>query len=152
MQQRPRRAGSPLLDAASLRFILIVGSIAATAGVTFLVAMPQFGYSAEQTRTVVFVFEGLVELVLVYSARRVSVVPLPNPALHAAVVLGGALQVATVFVPGLRDLLDLALIDAHAWAAIAAAVLLCWGAAELIGRLSFARQARASAMNGQAVA
>jgi Ca2+-transporting ATPase len=152
MQQRPRRPESPLLDAASLRFILIVGSIAATAGVTFLVALPQFGYSAEQTRTVVFVFEGLVELALVYSARRVSVVPLPNAALHAAVLLGGGLQVAPVFVPGLRSLLGLALVDARAWAAIAAAVLLCWGAAELIGRRSFARKSHALATQPDALA
>ena len=72
-----------------------------------------------------------------------SVKLLPNFALHAAVLLGGGLQIATVFVPGLRGLLGLEMIDAPVWAAIISAVLLCWGAAEVIGRRSFAQQARA---------
>jgi len=131
MQHRPRPANSPLLDAVSLRFIVTTGLIKALAGVALLVALPQFGYSLDQTRTTVFVFEALAQLVFAYPARRVSVVPLPNLALHAA-----------VFVPGLRELLGLAMIDATAWAAITGAVLLCWGAAELIGRRSFARHAQ----------
>jgi len=112
--------------------------------------LPQFGYSLDQTRTAVFVFEALAQLAFAYPARRVSVVPLPNLALHAAVVLGGALQIATVFVPGLRELLGLDMIDAPVWAAITGAVLLCWGAAELIGRRSFARQAQALAIPTEA--
>ena len=141
MQHRPRPANSPLLDAASLHFIIVTGVIKALAGVALLVALPQFGYSLDQTRTTVFVFEALAQLAFAYPARRVSVVPLPNLALHTAVLLGGGLQIATVFVPGLRELLGLAMIDATAWAAITGAVLLCWGAAELIGRRSFARHA-----------
>jgi Ca2+-transporting ATPase len=144
MQHRPRPAKSPLLDGPSLRFILQAGIIAALAGVTLLVALPQFGYSPTQTRTAVFMFEGLVELAFVYSARRVSVLPLPNLALHAAVVIGGGLQIATVFIPGLGATLGLERVDAPVWAAIAAAVLLCWGAAEIIGRRSFAPRLQAS--------
>jgi hypothetical protein len=106
--------------------------------------LPQFGYSPTQTRTAVFMFEGLVELAFVYSARRVSVLPLPNLALHAAVVIGGGLQIATVFIPGLGATLGLERVDAPVWAAIAAAVLLCWGAAEIIGRRSFAPRLQAS--------
>ena len=144
MQHRPRSANSPLLDTASLRFIIMTGLIKALAGVALLVALPQFGYSLDQTRTAVFVFEALAQLAFAYPARRVSVVPLQNIGLHAAVLLGGGLQIATVFVPGLRGLLGLEMIDATAWLAITAAVLLCWGAAEIIGRRSFARQAQAA--------
>jgi len=150
MQHRPRPSNSPLLDSASLRFIVTTGVIKALAGVALLVAMPQFGYSLDQTRTAVFVFEALAQLAFVYPARRVSVVPLPNMALHAAVVVGGGLQIATVFVPGLRALLGLEMIDAPAWFAITAAVLLCWGAAEWIGRRSFARRAQASVIEAKA--
>jgi len=142
MQHRPRPANSPLLDSASLRFIIVTGVIKALAGVALLVALPQFGYSLDQTRTAVFVFEALAQLAFAYPARRVSVVPLRNIVLHAAVLLGGGLQIATVFVPGLRSLLGLEMIDAPGWLAITGAVLLCWGAAEFIGRRSFARQAQ----------
>jgi len=125
MQHCPQPANSPLLDAVSLRFIVTTGVIKALAGVALLVALPQFGYSLEQTRTAVFVFEALAQLAFAYPARRVSVVPLPNLALHAAVLLGGGLQIATVYVPGLRGLLGLEMIDAPVWAAITVAVLLC---------------------------
>ena len=147
MKHRPRPPNSPLLDAASLRFIVTTGVIKALAGVALLVALPQLGYSLDQTRTAVFVFEAMAQLAFAYPARRVSVVPLQNIALHAAVLLGGALQIATVFVPGLRALLGLEMIDAPIWVAITGAVLLCWGAAEVIGRRSFTRQAQASAVH-----
>jgi Ca2+-transporting ATPase len=152
MQHRPRAANSPLLDAASLQFIIFTGIIKALAGVALLVALPQFGYSLDQTRTAVFVFEALAQLAFAYPARHVSVVPLPNLALHAAVLIGGGLQVATVFVPALRELLGLAWVDAPIWVAIGAAVFLCWGAAELIGRRSYVRRAQALALQSQAVA
>ncbi|MCC7462062.1 MAG: cation-transporting P-type ATPase [Gammaproteobacteria bacterium] len=152
MQHRPRPASSPLLDAASLHFIIVTGIIKALAGVALLIALPRLGYSLDQTRTAVFVFEALAQLAFAYPARRVSVMPLRNLALHTAVVLGGALQIATVFVPGLRALLGLEMIDVPVWAGIAGAVLLCWGAAEVIGRHSLARQARASAVPPTAAA
>lgn len=142
MQLPPHAAKAPLLDGPSLRFILVTGVIKALAGVALLVALPWWGYSLDQTRTAVFVFEALAQLAFAYPARRVSVVPLPNITLHAAVVLGGALQIAAVFVPGLRELLGLALIDAPIWAAITAAVLLCWAAAEITGQRSFSRRAK----------
>ncbi len=103
--------------------------------------MNQSSTSHLQGLTAAQAAQALAQLAFAYPARRVSVVPLPNLALHAAVLLGGGLQIATVFVPGLRELLGLVMIDATAWAAITGAVLLCWGAAELIGRRSFARQA-----------
>jgi len=77
MQHCPQPANSPLLDAVSLRFIVTTGVIKALAGVALLVALPQFGYSLEQTRTAVFVFEALAQLAFAYPARRVTVVPLP---------------------------------------------------------------------------
>ncbi|MGE3179469.1 MAG: cation-translocating P-type ATPase [Vicinamibacterales bacterium] len=142
MQQRPRPANSPLLDRASLRFIIVTGVMKALAGVGLLVALPLAGYSLDQTRTAVFVFEALAQLAFAYPARRVSVAPLTNAALHTAVLLGGALQVATVFVPGLRALLGLEMIDGQAWTAIAGGVLACWAAAEVIGRRVRAREAQ----------
>jgi Ca2+-transporting ATPase len=137
MVRRPRPPSAPLLDPLSLHFIVVSGIIKALVGVALFAGLPQFGYGLEETRTAVFIFEALAQLVFAYPARSTSVIPLPNIALHAAVLLGGGLQVATVFVPSLRQLLGLQALEVAVWLAIALAVFACWGAAELIRRREF---------------
>jgi len=63
-------------------------------------------------------------------------------ALHLAVILGTGLQLATVFVPGLRLLLGLELPDAYGLAWVAGAVLLSWCVAETYSRFGVATSAR----------
>ncbi|MCX7961761.1 MAG: HAD-IC family P-type ATPase, partial [Burkholderiales bacterium] len=135
MSQPPRDPAAPLLDAASLRFILVTGTVKALAGVLILVALPRFGYGPAETRTAVFLYESLAQLVFAYPARRIAVLPVRNVALHAAIVLGAALQLLTVSVPALRQLLALEPLDAATFAAVGAGVLLSWGSAELVSRL-----------------
>ena len=134
MNKPPRPPSSRLLDAASLRFIVISGTAKAIGGIAFLAAMPQLGYSLEETRTSVFLYESMMQLAFVYPARRIGVVPLPNVWIHVAVGLGMALQASTVVLPPLRTLLGLVPVSAGIFAAITVAVLLTWVVAEFLGR------------------
>ena len=138
MQLPPRDPKAQLLDPISLRFIIETGFAKAFMGVALLIAMPQLGYSLEATRTSVFLYESMAQLVFAYPARRLRVVPLPNNVLHWAVGLGLGLQIATVMVPGLRTLLHLVPLDLPAFAIITCAVLVSWGVAEAIGRWQLA--------------
>jgi Ca2+-transporting ATPase len=134
MAQRPRDPAAPLLDRASLQFILVTGAVKALVGVLILVLLPRFAYGPAATRTAVFLYESLAQLVFAYPARRITVRPLRNTALHVAIVLGAGLQLATITVPALRELLALEPLDARAILAVAAGVLASWGAAELLSR------------------
>ncbi len=134
MQRPPRPASARLLDDPSLRFIVITGIAKALVGIAILLLLPRLGYSLDETRTSVFLFESMAQLVFAYPARKLNFVPLPNQALHLAVGLGLMLQVATVLVPGLRTLLGLELLDGAAATVVLAGVLLSWAAAEIISR------------------
>jgi hypothetical protein len=75
-------------------------------------------------------------LVFAYLARRTAGKPQRNITLHLSVIFGMLLQLATVFVPGLRVLLGRELPDALAFVWVASAILLSWGVAETYGRLA----------------
>ena len=134
MNKPPRPPNSGLLDAASLRFIVISGAAKAAGGITFLGGMPQLGFSLEETRTSVFLYESMMQLLFVYPSRRISVVPLPNIWIHFTVGLGMALQVLTIILQPLRTLLGLVPVSAAAFTAIMIAVLVTWAVAEHLGR------------------
>lgn len=131
MQRPPRPPGAKLLDEPSIRFIAAAGAFQAVVGVLLFILMPRAGYSLDETRTAIFLYEASVELLLVYPARKLTNRPLPNMALHLAVGLGLALQASTLLVPGLRTLLQLTLIDAMEILAIIAGVVMSWAVAEL---------------------
>ena len=138
LRQRPRDPKLPLLDSQSLRFILATGTFKALIGGTLLVSLPYFGYSLTSTRTLLFLYMTIGQLMFAYPARRVVGKPQTNIALHLAVILGIGLQLLTVFVPGLRLLLGLELPSTFGFAWVAGAVLLSWGAAEIYSRLTVA--------------
>jgi Ca2+-transporting ATPase len=142
MEQPPRDPKAPLLDRASLQFIVVTGVVKAATGGVLLFALPLYGFSVAVTRTLVFLFESVAQLVFAYPARHVQVIPLVNGWLHLAVVLGIALQAATVLVPGLRLLLGLEPvgIDGLVWAA--GSVLVTWGGAEVVSSLMWRRTTR----------
>ncbi len=131
MLQKPRDPRSPLLDRASLYFIIFTGVIKAGAGGALLVVLPLFGYGAAVIRTAVFLFESLAQLFFAYPSRHISVVPRSNPALHLAVGLGVALQIATIYVPFLRELLGLTLLDAQVLLILTITILVTWAVAEI---------------------
>ncbi len=134
MSKPPRPPRSRLLDGASLRFIAISGTAKAAGGIAFLGAMPQLGFSLEETRTSLFLYESMMQLVFAYPSRRISVVPLPNIWIHLSVGLGVALQALTVVLSPLRTLLGLVPVSDVVFAAIIASVLLTWAIAEYVGR------------------
>jgi len=146
MRQPPCSPKAPLLDAASLRFIFFVGVVKALIGGLLLVLFPKLGFTLGATRTSVFLFESVAPLALTYPTRRINnIQPLVNPALHLSVVLGVGIQMLTIFLPGLRELLGLESLDESALVTVAAMILLGWGIAEVYVLLSHAvrrRQAR----------
>lgn len=141
LQQRPRDPKLPLLDSRSLRFILTTGTFKALVGGALLIGLPYFGYSLTATRTLLFLYMTIGQLMFAYPARRIASVPQTNIALHLAVILGTGLQLATVFVPGLRPLLGLELPDTLGLACVAVAILLSWAVAETYSRMSIAAAA-----------
>jgi Ca2+-transporting ATPase len=146
MQQRPRDPKAALLDEPSLLFIVIAGVAKALGGVALLLIVPWTGYGLEITRTIIFLYESLAQLVFAYPSRRVSVIPQRNVMLHVAVLFGALLQVFVAVVPGLRLMLGLEIIDVYGWGLIALAVLLSWGAADAVSWLFSARMSKLRAL------
>jgi Ca2+-transporting ATPase len=137
MRERPRAAQAPLLDSPSLRFILEVGFVKVLIGGALLVALPRYGYSLEATRTLIFLYMAIGQLVFVYPSRRTTIMPQFNLTLHLVVTLSVGLQLLTVFLPGLRQLLGLEALDWDALIVMWVAVLVTWGLAEAVSRLSW---------------
>ncbi len=131
MRQMPRDPTEPLLDKPSIRFILSTGFFKALMGGILLVFMPRLGYGLLATRTGVFLFESIVQLVMAYPSRKISVQPKFNLSLHLAVILGTLLQIATIYFTPLRTLLGLESLDLRVFGLIGGAILLTWAAAEL---------------------
>jgi len=100
-----------------------------------LVTLPRYGYSVDASRTLLFAYATISQLVLAYSARRVVTVPQPNIVLHLTVLVCVGLQLLTAFVPSLRWVLGIELIDSYALIWVGAAVLVSWGAAEIYSRV-----------------
>ena len=135
MGKPPRPPRSKLLDQASLRFIVVSGASKAIGGLAVLGAMPLLGFSLDEARTSLFLYESVLQLVFAYPSRRVFSTPLPNVWLHLAVALGVALQLLTVLLPPLRALLGLVPISAGILVAILIAAMLTWIVAEWASRL-----------------
>lgn len=136
MDRPPRPPSAKLLDAASLRFVAISAAAKALVGVAIIAAMPWLGYSLEETRTSLFIYESVLQLVFAYPSRRIGLPPLPNVWVHLAVWLGVGLQALTLIVAPLRALLGLVPISSATFAAIMLAALSTWALAELPCRWS----------------
>jgi len=142
MEQPPRDPAAPLLDRASLQFIVVTGVVKAATGGALLFTLPLYGMSLAATRTLVFLFESIAQLVFAYPARHVQVIPLVNGWLHLAVVLGIALQASTVLVPSLRLLLGLESLSVDAFVWVTGGVLLTWAVAEGVSHVMWRQSAR----------
>jgi Ca2+-transporting ATPase len=134
MSRPPRPASERLLDADSLHFIVTSATVKAGVGIAFLGLLPVWGYAPEETRTVVFLYESLMQIVLAYPCRRVHLVPEPNVWVHLAVGLGCLLQVATVLLPPLRAFLGLAPLEPGLLGVVIVAVLASWVVSEFLWR------------------
>ena len=136
MTHGPRNPGARLLDLPSLRFILFAGASKAIIGGALLVALPYCDYTIETTRTVVFLYLTIGQLVFAYPSRRIGAPPLTNVVLHVTIVLSIGVQLLTVFIPGLRLLLRLELPGLTALLWVAVGVMLSWVVAETFVSLS----------------
>jgi Ca2+-transporting ATPase len=139
MEAPPRAPDSPLLDPASLRFIVRSGVMKAAVAGALLLGLPPAGVSLDATRSAVFLYTALGQLAFAYPARRIGTRPLPNPALHLAVAGCAALTAGALVVPGLRSALGLVPLFPALWATVVAAVAATWLGAELLGRLERSR-------------
>jgi Ca2+-transporting ATPase len=136
MREPPRDPQAPLLDRDSLRFVLVTGCLKALVGGALMVLLPQAGFSLMEIQTALFLHASTGQLFYAYPARRINSPPQFNPALHLAVILGTVLQLLTVLVPALRNLLGLATPGLPLLGLVAAAVLLTWGLAEAYTRIA----------------
>jgi Ca2+-transporting ATPase len=123
MRRPPRPPDAPLLTRQGIRFILSTGVLKAVLGVVLFFGLPELGYSGEETRTAVFLYESLAQLAFVYPSRHISGRPTRNRVLNVIVVLTVLLQVLTIVVPGLRAVLGLEVLDAAALGLIAGALV-----------------------------
>jgi len=135
MRQKPRPADSPLLDRASVRFVVSVGILKALLALGVLGLVPMFGYSLEVTRAAAFHFMAVGQLFLTYPSRHTWMRPLPNPYLHAAVVGGVVIQFAAASLPAVSNLLGNAAISVELWAVVFVGAFVSWGSSEVIARI-----------------
>lgn len=123
MGHAPRPAKSPLLDAASLRFIVMAGvSIAVLAMAMLGVLTFLLSESIDGARTAAFTFLACSQLVFVFAARCTDLTPRRNRALNAAVAISIGLQVAVVTAPGIRVALDAVAPSLVSWIVIGIAL------------------------------
>ncbi|ADH64998.1 ATPase, P-type (transporting), HAD superfamily, subfamily IC [Allomeiothermus silvanus DSM 9946] len=145
MQRPPRPPSSPLMDKPSLRFVFSSGTIKALLALGLLGLVPglKFGLVdavpalAETARSVVFHFLAIAQLFFVYPARHTQLHPLPNPILHAAVLLGILIQILVGSIPAVASALGAVLLPLPLWGLILGVSLLAWGFAELVNRISW---------------
>ncbi|WP_027893100.1 cation-translocating P-type ATPase [Calidithermus chliarophilus] len=134
MQRPPKPPDSPLLDLASLRFVLISGGVKALLGLGLLGLVPRMGNSLETARSVAFHFMAIGQLFFGYPSRRTEVSPPPNPALHLVVLLGIGVQVLVGVWPATVQAFGTVMLPLPLWGLVLAAALSAWALAELIGR------------------
>jgi Ca2+-transporting ATPase len=135
MDRPPRPRATPLLERASLRFVVFAGGFKAAIAGLLLVALPLVGASVEATRSAVFLYTALAQLLFVYPARHLDAQPLANPLLHVAIAVSFALQLACMLLPATRLALGLVPLDATLWGLTALAVAATWAGAEATLRL-----------------
>ncbi|GAA6756595.1 cation-transporting P-type ATPase [Thermus thalpophilus] len=139
LDRPPRPKESPLLDPPSWRFILVTGSLKALFALAILGLMPRWGSFVgmssplEVARTATFHFMTLGQLFFAYAARHTHFMPLPNPYLHGAVVLGILIQLLLgTLAPGV---LEAVLVPGWIWGMVLGMALLAWLLAEGVDRV-----------------
>lgn len=146
MAQPPRAPKSPLLDRVSMRFVIGSGVVKAAAGGGLLIGLPLAGFGLGLTRTAVFLFESLAQLVFAYPSRRLGHRPMRNWTLHLVIVATISLQLATIAIPSLRATLGLEALGAGVLTVVLASVGLTWLLAGAVTRWAARAQPPAAAV------
>jgi Ca2+-transporting ATPase len=134
MTRAPRPPSSSFLGGANLRYIVVTGAIKGAVGIALLLLFAGAGVEILAIRAALFLYESIAKLASAYSARRVGAAPpRRNLALHASILLGVGLQLATLSWAPLRRVLEVETLSLAGWGIVAAAVALTWLVAELCG-------------------
>jgi Ca2+-transporting ATPase len=141
MARAPRPRGRPLLDARTVRFILLDGGFKGFLGLGLLLALPGLGVSLPGTAAAVFIYESVAKLASAYPARRVSGSTAPNFWLHLSVAAGVGLGLLCVGFQPLRETLGLAGLEGAAVVPLLGAVALTVLGGELVAQRLHARRA-----------
>jgi Ca2+-transporting ATPase len=139
MQQPPRPPESALLDRPSIQFILGAGTVKALIAFGLLALVPWVGHDTATARAAAFHFMAIGQLFFIYPARHTWVRPLPNPYVHASVVVGLVIQVTVAVLPWSARLLGNSFLPLPLWGVVAAAAGLSWAAAEGIAVIVWRR-------------
>ena len=131
MRSPPRARNRSLLDAKTLRFVLLDGGIKGAVGLALLLIMPRFGCSVAATGTSVFLYELAAKLLSAYPARKLGGSPARNRWLHCAVFVGVALGLACVSFAPIRQVLGLSLLGVRELLFVCLVLAVTWGTGEL---------------------
>jgi Ca2+-transporting ATPase len=135
LRRPPRDPAAPLLDRASLRFVVLSGTVKALIAFALLALVPRWlGQPPEVAATAAFLFLAAGQLLFAYPARHTDVHPPPNWILHATVVLSLAVQPLIVLAPTLRAAFGTVPLPVSVWAWVAASMVASWAAAWGVGR------------------
>lgn len=136
MQNSPRARDRSLLDAMTLRFVLVDGFVKGALGLGLLLLMPRLGSSLEATATSVFFFESVAKLLSAYPARKLGVKPDGNPWLHGSVLVGVVLGLVCVSFAPVRGVLGLVPLSTRELLLVVALLVLTWASGELAARIA----------------
>jgi Ca2+-transporting ATPase len=91
----------------------------------------------DTARATAFHFMATGQLLLTCPARHTWMRPLPNRALHVAVVLGIVIQIAAAAVPVTADLLGGAALPPALWGLVFGMTLVAWGVIEAVAQVAW---------------
>ena len=134
MRNRPRPPESPLLEPATLRFVVMSGVVKALFALAILGIVPQLGYSLESARSATFHFMAVGQLLFSYPARHTRNIPRRNLWLHGAVAAGVLLQLAVGTSAWAAAALEAPLLEATLWILVFLSAVAAWGVAEVVNR------------------
>lgn len=127
---KPRAKTAALLDRNTLTFVFVAGLTGSAVALALLLVLPSFGFDHVTTQTAVFFYLTLVQLTIVYPARRANLLPERNSFVIAALLIALLLQMLVISVPALRDLFGLTALNWQLTGLVVILLLISWLVAE----------------------
>ncbi|MEK7607063.1 MAG: HAD-IC family P-type ATPase [Patescibacteria group bacterium] len=139
LREPPRPRGGAILLGPHRKLMFSIGSITTILFLALFIFLIQMGEGIEYARTIIFVGLSMSSLLYLYSCRSLRFAvwqknPFSNWFVNAAILFGGALLVAAVYVPSLQWLLDTVPLEASDWIFIAAVSVMNVFLVELLKR------------------
>jgi len=124
MKLKPRKKEEPIIDKEMKVLIFIMGILTDIALLAiFIVMFLRFGYEIEHVRTFIFVALGIDSLFYVFSCKSLRktifhINIFNNKFLIGAVLLGFALQIGALYIPFIKEALELTRLSLLDWSII----------------------------------